>query len=71
MNSAKVGEAFLMYWDSGTQTLWWATTQAIGYKHLGVPNSTHSATFLDPARVDRQIPKVFLAEVDRTLRNNP
>jgi hypothetical protein len=70
MNRAKVGEAFLMYWDSGTQTLWWATTQAIGYQHLSAPNSTESATFVDPARVDRPIPKVFLAEVDRTLRNN-
>ena len=71
MSHAKVGEPFLIFWEASNQTLWWATRPQIGYLHISGTNSSSSATFADPARVDRPIPKAFLSEVEHTLRTKP
>ena len=62
LNHAAPDAPFVIYWETDSRTIWWATATSLGYLRQVDGSAVASATFLDPARVDRPVPEVFLRE---------
>lgn len=76
ISTAKPADPFLIYWDRGTQTLWWATSVRVGYCDVSKRSSARSSSH-DRAKAFHDYdkfpprPVVFLTEMERTLPAQP
>lgn len=66
------GDPYLVYWDAGTQMLWWGTPQSVGYIDVKEPDSfasdIHRRTerFHDYEHFPPRPPE-FVAELERRM----
>ncbi len=76
LTGAKTGESFLIYWDTDSQTLWWATARRLGYCDIRTPQSARSSShdratpFKDYDKFPTR-PAAFMTELEHSLPIRP